>query len=248
MSAAEQLPAEPSLFVTHHGFGGTYDLNIFAAVTIGEKLTGRPVKILAHDMIWRLKAGRLVEALGAVRASPDAARATLEAGDNVLVVPGGDHDAVKTWKERNTLGFHGHTGFVRLARRVGCPIVPVVTAGAGESLVVLSKGEKILERIQPNRDGEKPRVWPVVVSLPLGLTSGPISLLLPYLPAPTKLESRVLPAIRVASAPELSDEAHAAEDARIAHAIEAEMQATLTELTDGRIPLLGRPGRGRRRR
>lgn len=42
-------------------------------------------------------------------------------------------DAAKSWRDRNGICFAGRTGFARIAIEHGVPIVPVVTAGAGET-------------------------------------------------------------------------------------------------------------------
>lgn len=237
VTAEADMPQTPSVVVTHHGFGGTTDLNIFAAIAIIEQRTGLPVKIMAHSRLWDMGLGRVLEGLGAMPAGHESAHEALESGSSVLVVPGGEHDAVKTWPERNTLTFHGHSGFVRLAREAGVPIVPVVTAGAGESLVVLSKGDRIakIARRFSRKPEDTPSQWPVTITAPWGLTAG-VSLVLPYLPLPSKLESVVLPSIRAdGSVP----------DDEVAAALEAEMQETLTELGTDRTPLLGRLRRKR---
>lgn len=238
VSVVDPPPDEPTIYVTHHGFGGSFDLNIFAAVAIIENLTDRRARVLAHRDLWKIGAGRLVEALGAVPAGREATRETLAKGEHVLVVPGGNYDSVKTWRERNTLTFHGRSGFVSMARLVGCPIVPIVTAGAAETVIVLSKGERIIARMRrQSTDRETPSLWPVTISMPWGLSAGTAGIL-PYAAPPVKFESMVLPAVRPAD--DLTD-------AEVAHAIEADMQAALTELTTGRVPFLGRVGRRRRR-
>lgn len=234
VSDGSDVPDGPCLVVTHHGFGGATDLNVFAAIAVMEERTGRPVKVLAHSRLWQVGLGRALESVGAVPASHDAALAALRRGSHVLVVPGGEHDAVKTWGERNTLTFHGHSGFIRLARNARVPILPVVTAGAGESLIVLSKGvgvARFIRRFSPRPDKVPPR-WPVTLSVPWGLTAG-LSLVLPYLPLPTKLDSAILPAV---------DPNAGLPDELLARNIETLMQGALTVLTTDRIPWVGRRG------
>ncbi|MBK8695828.1 MAG: hypothetical protein IPN17_27080 [Deltaproteobacteria bacterium] len=64
----------------------------------------------------------------------------LRAGAKVLVFPGGDADSLRPWSARRELRFEGRQGYARLAMETGAPIVPVVTAGAHESFVVLRQG------------------------------------------------------------------------------------------------------------
>ncbi len=142
-AATRSLP-EPVLFVANHGFGGVVDLNVFAVRTaLAELDLDRPVTVLTHQLAWTLRVGRLFEPLGARPASRDSAVEAFEAGHHVLVFPGGDKDAAKTFEDRNRVIFDGRSGFAKLAIDQGVPIVPVVTAGAGESLWVLSSGERL---------------------------------------------------------------------------------------------------------
>ena len=104
-----------------------------------------PVTVLTHQLAWTLRVGRLVEPLGARPASRGSAVEAFEAGHHVLVFPGGDKDAAKTFEDRNRVIFDGRSGFAKLAIDQDVPIVPVVTAGAGESLWVLSSGERLAQ-------------------------------------------------------------------------------------------------------
>jgi hypothetical protein len=67
------------------------------------------------------------------------------------------------------------------------------------------------------------------VSLPWGVSVGAVGML-PYLPLPTKLDTRVLPAI--AAEPGEEPDAYAGR-------VQSAMQGALDEMTAGRKPLLG---------
>ncbi|MFD6107216.1 1-acyl-sn-glycerol-3-phosphate acyltransferase, partial [Nocardia salmonicida] len=113
------------MFVANHGFGGVFDLNVLAArsayVRIGDP---RRAVVLTHHMAWVMGLGPLLAKLGAEPATGENALAALARGEHVLVFPGGDVDAFKSWGERNRIIFDGRTGFARLAIRAGVPIVP----------------------------------------------------------------------------------------------------------------------------
>jgi 1-acyl-sn-glycerol-3-phosphate acyltransferase len=220
---------EPVLFVANHGFGGIFDLNLFAVAAAFDQLAlDRPVIVLAHQMVWTLKLGALVEPLGARPAGSDSVREAFEAGCHVLVFPGGDVDAFKSWSHRNEIVFAGRSGFARLAIEMAVPIVPIVTAGAGESLLVVSKGERLARAMRLDKL-LRLKALPVTVSLPWGVSIGGAGML-PYLPLPSKLHTRVLPAM-------LPEEAETGE--QYAARVESAMQEALTEMTAGRWPLLG---------
>jgi 1-acyl-sn-glycerol-3-phosphate acyltransferase len=186
--------SEPVLFVANHGFGGVFDLNVLAIFAAFEQLNlDRPVTVLAHELFWTLQIGRLIEPLGCRPASRENARAAFREGHHVLVLPGGDVDAFKAYGDRNKIVFAGRTGFARLSLETGRPIVPVVTIGAGESLFVLSDGQRLARALRLDKL-LRAKALPVSVSLPWGLNVGAVGIL-PYIPLPTKLSTRVLPAM-----------------------------------------------------
>ncbi|KMO77862.1 1-acyl-sn-glycerol-3-phosphate acyltransferase [Mycolicibacterium obuense] len=224
-----ETPTDPVLFVANHGFGGVVDLNVFAVrAALDELHLDRPLTILTHQLAWTLGVGRLFEPLGARPASRDSAVEAFEAGHHVLVFPGGDKDAAKTFEERNLVKFDGRTGFAKLALEQKVPIVPVVTAGAGESLLVLSSGERLARALRLDKI-LRVKALPVSVSVPWGLNVGAVGML-PYLPLPTKLVTRVL-------APMIAADDETAE--QFAGRVESAMQDAMTELTRDRKPLLG---------
>ena len=219
----------PVLFVANHGFGGVVDLNVMAVGAALEDLAvDRPVTFLTHQLAWTLGVGPIVEHLGARPASRDSAHAAFAEGHHVVVFPGGDIDAAKKFSDRNRIVFGGRSGFAQLALDEGVPIVPIVTAGAGESLLVLSDGERLARALRLDKL-LRVKALPTSLSLPWGLNTGAVGML-PYLPLPTKLHTRVLPATVVGPG----------EDAdAYAERIHTLMQDALTEMTRNRLPLIG---------
>jgi 1-acyl-sn-glycerol-3-phosphate acyltransferase len=229
------IDAEPAtfdgsvLFVGNHGFGGIFDLNVFATSAALDQLElTRPLTILTHQLAWTLGVGRFIEPLGARPAGQQSAEEAFGAGHHVLVFPGGDLDAGKSWEDRNRIVFGGRSGFARLAIENNVPVVPIVTAGAGESLFVISSGERLARATRLDKL-LRLKSAPISVSLPWGLNIGAVGLL-PYLPLPSKLVTRVLPAM-----PAAEDETPVDYAARV----ETAMQRALTEMTVNRKPLLG---------
>lgn len=214
----QQPPDEPVLFVANHGFGGVVDLQVFASLAAIDGLDrNRPLIMLTHHLAWTMRVGPLLEAVGARMASRDNAMAALTGGCDVLVFPGGDLEASKPWTRRHEVQFHGRSGFVDVARRAGAPIVPLVTRGAGSTVLVLSDGRRIARLLRADRLA-RTKAMPVNVALPYGLNIG-VAGMLPYLPVPVPLATRVLPAQRCQ---EPSQEC--------AQRIEAMMQAAMDDL------------------
>lgn len=215
-----RTPEAPVLFVANHGFGGVFDLNVFAILAAFEDMhLDRPITILTHQLAWTLQVGPLIEPYGACPAHRGAALAALERGEHVLVLPGGDVDAFKSFADRDRIVFGGRTGYASLALTAGVPIVPIVTAGAGDSLYVLSDGESLARILRLDRLLRLKRL-PVTLSVPWGLNVGLVGLL-PYVPLPARLRTRVLPACL----PRPGDDA-----AKLASRVEHRMQRALTEL------------------
>jgi len=216
--------SEPVLFVANHGFGGVFDLNLLAIFAAFDRLNlDRPVTVLTHELFWTLKVGPLIEPLGCRPANWDNARAAFREGHHVLVLPGGDVDAFKSFGDRNKIVFAGRTGFARLAMETGQPIVPIVTIGAGESLFVVSDGQRLARALRLDKT-LRTKALPVSVSLPWGLNVGAVGLL-PYLPLPTKLTTRVLPALSPRTAESST---------QFAARVEIEMQHALSAMAEGR--------------
>ncbi|GEE00761.1 glycerol acyltransferase [Gordonia spumicola] len=226
---AAPVPDEPVLFVANHGFGGVFDLNVIA-FAIARRASGdeRPVTVLTHQIAWQLGVGGLIEPFGARKASHEAATTAFAEGRHLLVFPGGDVDAFKSWGDRNTVVFAGRSGFARLAIDNGVPIVPVVTSGAGESVLVLDDGAA-LARATGVRDRFRLNRLPTTLSIPWGVNIGAVGLL-PYVPLPTKLRTAMLPAMR-AEADERPED--------YAERVRTVMQVELDRQTRGRRPIIG---------
>ncbi|MGB3040657.1 MAG: hypothetical protein WBB44_08065, partial [Candidatus Nanopelagicales bacterium] len=142
-------------------------------------------------------------------------------------------EAAKPFGDRNTVMFGGRHGFARVALAAGVPVVPVVTAGAGESALVLGQGKRLAKLLRADKL-LRVSALPVSVSIPWGLNVGAVGTI-PYLPLPTKLDTRVLEAVRPggvdAAATETAEE--------FATRVEQTMQSVMDDLTRNRRLLLG---------
>jgi 1-acyl-sn-glycerol-3-phosphate acyltransferase len=127
-----------------------------------------------------------------MRADPANAHAVLSAGGHVLVYPGGELDAFRTFRERNRVIFGPRKGFVRVAARAKVPIVPVVAHGAHSSGVILDDGAWI-SRLLKLQERHRVARMPIALALPWGVGVGP----LPYLPLPFPIQLRILPPVVV---------------------------------------------------
>ncbi len=236
-----EIPEGPVLVVgNHNGITGTPDM--FCHMTAFWRRYGAQRKAygLMHDVPFRVPwAGPWLNAAGALAANPDNGRRALRDGAALLVFPGGDHDACKPFTQRHRIDFGTRRGYVRLALREGVPIVPVVSAGAHESLFVAFRGSRIASALGLPKYFRS-NVFPIGAALPWGLLFG---VPLPHLPLPVKIHTRILPAIR----PQLS--AAAADDEALVEAVHRDvvnsMQLGLDDIVrEGRFGLWPR-GRGK---
>jgi 1-acyl-sn-glycerol-3-phosphate acyltransferase len=193
----EHLPRSGgALLVSNHSGGVVVSDAFLTHVAVYDALgLSRPVHCLAHDFAFDEPVlSRYMRRFGVLRAQPQLAQAALEAERLVLVYPGSDRDAYRPFSERHRVSLSGRKGFVRLAKRAGVPIIPVVSVGTHEQLVVLARGER-LGRALKTRSVFRSDCLPVTLSVPWGLSVG----FLPYVPLPAQTTIAFGEAIDVAS-------------------------------------------------
>jgi 1-acyl-sn-glycerol-3-phosphate acyltransferase len=223
----EHVPEKgPFLVVGNHSGGATPpDMPILMTAWWRRRGVEEPVYGLFHSMFLNLPGlkGPLTK-FGALEAGWDAAEAVLRDGGIVLVYPGGDHEAFRPWTQRNKIDFAGRTGFVRLALRAEVPIVPAVSIGIQDSIVVLSRGERLV-RFMPHLKRWRLKVMPVLVGPPWGVSFG-----IPTIPLPAKATVQLCPPLELAAeyGPDASDDDEAVAEcyARVTRT----MQAILDDL------------------
>lgn len=233
-----RIPDGPALYVANHN-GGLYsgDTYLFGAAVFRKRGMAHVPYAMTHDLVIAFPPlARLLVPLGAVRADPRTAGRLLAAGAKVLTYPGGDADNARTFAQRNRIRFDGRTGHVRLALACGVPIVPVVAAGAHSTALVLHDGERIARLLRTER-WLRLRRWPLMLSVPLGLTFFPSA---PYLPLPVRITVEVGEPIRFSR-----HGAAAAADLAYVRACADEVEATMQALLD-RLTVSRRAGAGRR--
>jgi 1-acyl-sn-glycerol-3-phosphate acyltransferase len=230
------VPAEgPVLIVGNHNGALFPTDSFFTTLAVWDRFgPSRAIYTLAHDFLFHDPTlRRYALRLGGIRAGDASARKVFERGDIVLVYPGSDLDVFRPWRERNRIVLGGRKGFVRLALSARVPIVPVVSAGTHEQLVILTRGDR-LARLLHMHAWTRATVCPVVLSVPWGITSG----FVPYLPLPAQTTVAFGPAITW-SGLSANDARDPAVIERCYAEVEATMQSMLDELTKGRRAFFG---------
>jgi 1-acyl-sn-glycerol-3-phosphate acyltransferase len=230
VSGLDTLPPPAALMVGNHS-GGTTIPDIYGLAWVWYRHFGlrRPLSGLAHELVFLLGAtGRRFSRWGALRADRELARTALAAGRDLMVMPGGDLDTWRPWRDRWRVRFDGRRGYARLAIEAGVPVVPVAHAGAHHTLVVLTDGRQVARRLGFQR-AFRAEVFPVHLSLPWGLTVGPF----PHLPPPTRLRWRfgaaIPPPVTVAPGEPVPEEAVIALDEAVRAALQAELDVLRAE-------------------
>lgn len=239
----DHVPKTPFLAVGNH-LGVYFMPESFLWIGKYQLLQDKPpMKVLVHQVMHRmLQSVRFPEdEFGIIEAKPSAALKALKEGYAVTVYPGGDKDNTRSFRNRNKIDFFDHTGYIKLAIQAGVPILPVVGIGGGETLFVLSSGQRFAKR---NRVMRKMKVnsWPIYWSFPFGLHVGHgpnISV-----PLPSQMTMVVLPPYAL--------DHYSIEDAKdpvlvenINQDILRLMQTEMDKYTKGRIPVLGQMSRRR---
>jgi 1-acyl-sn-glycerol-3-phosphate acyltransferase len=157
----------------------------------------RSVYGLMHPHVWKINPGfaQLAEKTGAIEAHPKMAIAALQEKASVLVYPGGAQDVFRPHSQRHKINFAGRKSFIKLALKQEVPIIPLISIGAHDTLIVLGDFYNLAQQLHqqgmPWLFDLDPQVFPIYLGLPWGVGIGP----LPNIPLPIKIKTRVCPPI-----------------------------------------------------
>ena len=181
----------------------------------------RELKVMTHDITLHVPFIKDIAAeLGSVSSRYASALETLAGGYHVLIYPGGGWDSCRPYRDRDRIDFKGRLGYLRLALEAKVLIVPVVSAGAQDGWLVLTRGDRIAGLLGLNKHHVD--IFPIALALPWGLVVGPA---VPFIPLPRKVLVSILPPVDPAA---LVREAGG--QSRAAARLEAIMQAELARL------------------
>jgi 1-acyl-sn-glycerol-3-phosphate acyltransferase len=147
---------------------------------------------LMHPSAWQTPLfARPGSQVGAIMAHPKMARAALSKDAVLLVYPGGAKDLFRPYAMRNQIHLANNKAFVKLALIESAPIVPLISHGAHETLIVLADLYSQIKHLQEwgfhlSVDSNT-GVFPIFLGLPWGVGIGPI----PNFPLPVQIHTRV---------------------------------------------------------
>ncbi len=185
---AERVPDSPVLIAANHS-GGVMIPDGWALAWMWYRTFGpeRTLAMLGHNMVFaQPHVAKLFANLGALKASPSAALHMLrDHGQDAIVMPGGDIDVMRPYRDAFRVCFGGRLGYARIALRAGVPIVPLANSGAHGTLVILRRGRRIA-RALGLQTIVRANVFPISLTVPWGLTIGPW----PHVPIPVRMRFR----------------------------------------------------------
>ncbi len=195
----ERVPDRPCLLVGVHS-GGTLTMDAWTLIAAWEKHF-RGERLLhgtAHDVLMALPGlGDYFKAVGVLPADRKSVTAALARGEDVVVWPGGDVDALRSWRRRDVATLAGRKGFVRQAIRSGVPIVPVATVGGHDTVFVVSEGRwlaDVAEKVAGLKTALRGTQVPIVAGFPFPLA---VEILPAHVPLPAKIRTELLDPIEV---------------------------------------------------
>ncbi len=96
------------------------------------RFNGRPrCYALAHRFFFNFPVINIVmNKVGCIPASYEGSAEAFAEGSSVLVFPGGNYEAMRTYSEREVCDFGGKKGWIKVALRNQVPVVPVAIAGS----------------------------------------------------------------------------------------------------------------------
>lgn len=142
----ERIPDRPCLFIGNHALFGL-DGVVLLPVMLEE--LGRFLRPMGDKFLFaNPRIARYLIRRGATMGHPEVARALMAHDQDILVYPGGAHEAVKPSHERYRLQWKDRLGFVRLAAGSGYTIVPFAMVGPDEFYEYLLDSDTLMAALE----------------------------------------------------------------------------------------------------
>lgn len=188
------MPPEGKVLIvgSHNGGSASPDTSMFMYDWFRRFGYDRLVYGLMHRLAWNVPVfAHLAAGVGAVQAHPKMATKALRRDAAVLVYPGGAEDMFRPHSLRDRIHFAGRKGFIKLALREEVAIVPIVSHGAHDTLIILADFHEQIRQLEqwgfPQVLSPDIPVFPIYLGLPWVLALGP----LPNVPFPVQIHTRV---------------------------------------------------------
>ncbi len=200
MTGWEHLPDNASMLIgIHSGTWLTMDAWTLCAQWWRRYQGQRILHGTAHDALMAMPGlGQYFRNVGVIPAKRESVTAAFAAGHDVVIWPGGEVDAMRSWSKRYDVVLGGRTGFIRQAIRSSVPIVPVATVGGHDTVFVLSECRK-LAKILRLKKYLRTEIAPLVLGFPFGITLEAFPM---HIPLPAKIRTEILNPIEISTDPD----------------------------------------------
>ena len=138
----DNIPDEPTLFIGNHAMFGLDGMILMPTVY---QETGRFLRGMADNAWFQTSTGAKMATNGMVLGHPEVCSALMEAGQDLLVFPGGAAEANKIAEEKYSLVWRERYGFVRMAAQHGYNITPFGLVGPDDWWDHAIEGRDILQ-------------------------------------------------------------------------------------------------------
>ncbi len=136
-------PKRPALLISNHTIYGLTD-GFFTGAELYERF-GVFTRALVDEMHYQMPGWRdVVKKLGFIPGSREACRMLMDAGESVMVFPGGTREAFKHKGEAYKLTWKQRLGFARMAVENAYDIIPVAGVGGEEMYKILFDSQDVM--------------------------------------------------------------------------------------------------------
>ena len=169
----DNIPDQPCLFIGNHSLFAIDGMVLAPAMLVEQQ---RFLRGLGDRFMWTPKTEEFILRQGGVLGDPKVCSALMDAGHDLLVFPGGAHEATKTQAKRYTLQWKERFGFIKMAAKHGYTIMPMALVGPDEFYNHLIEGEdlpnttvgKWLTKLGLLREDTRPDMLPPIPTGTLG--------------------------------------------------------------------------------
>jgi 1-acyl-sn-glycerol-3-phosphate acyltransferase len=130
----------PALIVAYHGRPIAHDVCVLQGV-LWDRLGYLPHGVVHAGLARMDRSRRFFESIGAVFGDGPALEEAVARGEHLVVTPGGSREGCRPRGQRHRVHWGGRRGYLRLALRLGLPIVPVACAGTDDAWIGLNDGD-----------------------------------------------------------------------------------------------------------
>lgn len=131
-----------AMLVSNHSGGIPFDGTMINMAVYNEHPRSRDLRFLVEDFVYHFPfLGTFISRTGGVRACPENAELLLKKKQLVAIFPEGIKGIGKLHEDKYKLQRFGRAGYVRIALRAKCKIIPTAVIGAEDTYPIIAKSK-----------------------------------------------------------------------------------------------------------